>query len=84
MNIDRIIADIDSELSTRKTESFGIKVSYDIFRDLAQAGKIKKAKFGALGTGLFEGELPAYCGRFFIYPDLELAADQFEVGADRV
>ena len=83
MTIDKIIADIDAQIATRTSGDFGIKVGNALFSALIKAGKIKKAKFGVMGTGLFECEFPAYDGKYVVTPDWEFPDDAFAVGTPR-
>nr|WP_321507822.1 hypothetical protein [uncultured Celeribacter sp.] len=80
MQIAEIIKEIDSEISSRSSDKFGIKVGCELYIALAEAQKIKKATFSAWGTGAFPEELPAYGGKYFIYHDWELGDWDFKVG----
>jgi hypothetical protein len=80
MDINTIKAVIDSEVSTRKSEKFGIKVGGELYKELAKAGHIKKVTFSAWGTGAFPEELPAYEGKYYIFHDWELGDYAFKVG----
>ena len=59
MDIATIINAIDAEISTRSSDRFGIKVGGELYKELAKAGKIKKATF-AHATGAFPEERFAY------------------------
>jgi hypothetical protein len=80
MEITKKIAEIDQEISTRKSDKFGIKVGGELYRALAKAGKITKEKFSWLETKLFSEELPAYDGKYFVYHDWELDDWDFKIG----
>ncbi|WP_339690988.1 hypothetical protein [Celeribacter baekdonensis] len=80
MQIEKITEEIDREILSRSSDKFGIKVGGELYIALAEAQKIKKATFSALGTGAFPEELPAYDGKYFIYHDWELGDWDFKVG----
>ena len=80
MNTDNIIKEIDTMVASRSSENFGIKVGEKVFSALIRCGKIKKAKFGIMGTKLFDCELLAYDGKYAVTLDWELADDEFVVG----
>jgi hypothetical protein len=49
MDINTIKANIDSEVSTRSSDKFGIKVGGELYKELAKAGFIKMATFFMIG-----------------------------------
>ncbi len=80
MDLNKIKAEIDREISTRKSDKFGIKVGGELYIELAKAGHIKKVSFSDWGTGAFPEELPAYHGKYYIFHDWELDDYDFKVG----
>jgi hypothetical protein len=78
-----VIKKIDTEVASRSSKDFGVKVGEKLFLALVQAGKIKKAKFGVMGTSLFECELPAYDGVYAVTLDWEIGDDEFAVGTPK-
>jgi len=80
MDLNTSKAAIDNEISTRKSDKFGIKVGGQLYIELAKAGYIKKVTFSAWGTDAFPEELPAYNGKYYIFHDWELGDYDFKVG----
>ncbi len=80
MDSAKIIAEIDAQIASRSSSNFGIKVGQDLYVELDKAGRIKKAKFGVLGTKLWEHDALAYDGKYAISYDWELGNDKFVVG----
>jgi hypothetical protein len=80
LDIHSIKSEIDEEISKRTSENIGIKVSENLYKELGKAGLITRATFSVLGTGVFAEELPAYDGKYYIFPDWELEGYKFKVG----
>ncbi len=80
MDTEGIIKRIDTEIASRSSKNFGVKVGEALFSALVQAGKIQKATFGVMGTSLFECELNAYDGEYAVTLDWDLDDDEFAVG----
>ena len=80
MDLGAIIQQIDTEIASRSSPDFGIKVGDELFKQLAAQGHIKKATFTVMGTGLFPMEWPAYKGKHAITPDWEMDDHGFVVG----
>lgn len=83
MPIDAMIAAIDAQIATRKSNRFGIKFGPELYRELAEAGRIQLRTFTMEGTGLFPLDLPAYIKgdmAHAAYSDWELRDYDYVVG----
>lgn len=83
MDTASIIKKIDAEIASRSSKDFGVKVGEKLFSALVKDGKIKKAKFGVMGTSLYECEFPAYDGAYAVTPDWEIGDEEFAVGTPK-
>ncbi len=80
MDITAIVEAIEKDVSARNSNKFGIKVGGELYKALAQTGKITKAAFSWRGVGIYAQELAAYDGKYYIFHDWELRDYDFEVG----
>lgn len=83
MDITIITDAIDAEILRRSSDKFGIKVGWELYKELAMAGKIKLREFSAFGTGAFPVDLPAYNGKYFISLDWDLNDYECIIGDSR-
>lgn len=83
MDIITIANAIDQEISTRSSDKFGIKVGGELYKALAEVGRIKMSKFSVLGIGAQIAEFPSYDGKYFIFHDWTLTDFAYEVGMPR-
>lgn len=80
MDITLITQSIDAEIVNRRSKNFGIKVGFDLFKDLKKAGHISIKKFGIMGTHLFEHEQYVYEEQIPIFVDFDIDGYEFTVG----
>jgi hypothetical protein len=80
MDVKEVAKSIDSEIASRSSDRFGIKVGSALFSALAEDRLITLEKFSIMGSGLYEHELPAYQGRYVVTIDYDMDEYGFAVG----
>ena len=81
MNVQNTVTAIDNKIQSQGSDKVGIRMGYDLYRELWNAGHITKEKFVVEGTeDLFPVTLPAYKQRYAAWMDPDMDDDDFEVG----
>ena len=81
MNVQNRVTAIDTKIQSQGSDKVGIRMGYDLYRELWKAGHITKEEFVVKGTPkLFPVILPAYKQKHAAWMDPDMADDDFEVG----
>jgi hypothetical protein len=74
-----IQADLDAALQ-QAPANVGIAFGFDLFLAFSARGWVTMEDFGAAGTSLYKGRLPAYQRTHFAFVSLDVPDEDFEVG----
>jgi hypothetical protein len=72
-------ADLDAALQAASS-NVGIAFGFDLFSAFAARGWVTMEDFGARGTGLFSGRLPAYQRTHFAFVSMDVPDEDFQIG----
>ena len=72
-------ADLDVALKQAPANA-GIAFGFDLFLAFTARGWLTMEDFGAAGTSLYSGRLPAYQRTHFAFVSLDVPDEDFEVG----
>ena len=74
-----IQVDLDAALKGAPAK-VGIAFGFDLFLAFAARGWVTMEDFGAAGTGLYNGRLPAYQRTHFAFVSLDVPDEDYEIG----
>lgn len=81
MNVQNTVTAIDTKIRSQGSDKVGIRMGYDLYRELWKAGHITKERFVVEGTKDFLPViLPAYKKKHAAWMDPNMAVDDVEVG----
>jgi hypothetical protein len=72
-------AELDADL-TQARANVGIAFGFDLFLAFAARGWVTMEDFGAAGTGLYSGRLPAYQRTHFAFVSMDVPDEDYEIG----
>lgn len=72
-------AELDTDL-TQAHASAGIAFGFDLFLAFAARGWVTMEDFGAAGTALYSGRLPAYQRTHFAFVSMDVPDEDYEIG----
>lgn len=71
--------ELDTELGQAPANA-GIAFGFDLFLAFAARGWVTMEDFGAAGTALYSGRLPAYQRTHFAFVSMDVPDEDYEIG----
>jgi hypothetical protein len=72
-------AELDTELR-QASANVGIAFGFDLFLAFSARGWVTMEDFGAAGTTLYSGRLPAYQRTHFAFVSMDVPDEDYEIG----